>query len=101
MLPFQCRRRYEHLEAKNQAQSEIQHSSIDQLEDYNSRLRDLRRALQETQRDKEEAVLQAARLPDLEEKNKELKQLNEHLEEQVTKLCESPFISEAFQKQER
>jgi hypothetical protein len=38
---------------------------------------------------------------DLEERNRELKHLNEHLEAQITKLCESPFISEAFQKHER
>lgn len=38
--------RYDHLEAKTKAQSEIQQGSIDQLEEYNSRIRDLRRALQ-------------------------------------------------------
>lgn len=132
--------RYDHLEAKTKAQSEIQQGSIDQLEEYNERIRDLRRALQastrtppthphacmnrpsfrpltmssrgdgggcavggeqDAQREKEELELQASQVSDLEERNRELKQLNDHLEQQITKLCESPFISEAFQKQER
>jgi len=56
---------------------------------------------QEANREADDAKAQAALVQDLEEKNKELRQLNDHLENQVTKLCESPFISEAFQKHER
>ena len=76
-------RRYDHLEAKAKAQTEIQQGSIDQLEEYNERIRDLRRGLQQAQSEKEAAELQAAQLSDLEEKNRELKQLNDHLEQQV------------------
>ena len=45
--------RYDHLETKAKAQSELQKGSFEQLDEYNRRIRELRRALQDAQSEKE------------------------------------------------
>ena len=51
--------RYDTLESKAKAQRDIQKSQFDQLDEYNRRIRDLRRALQDAQADKEDAERKA------------------------------------------
>ena len=93
--------RYDHLEAKARAQTELQQGSYDQLEDYNRRIRELRRALQDVQLEKSAAEGRAARAGELEIEVNELRQQNEKFEDQIKKLCESPFIASAYDKEER
>lgn len=93
--------RYDHLEAKARAQTELQQGSYDQLEDYNRRLREIRRALQDSQVDKAAAESRAARAEELELEAAELRRQNQKFEEKITKLCESPFISSAYDQEEK
>jgi hypothetical protein len=93
--------RYDHLEAKARAQNELQQGSYDQLEEYNRRIRELRRALQDVQLDKARAEERASRAGELELEVAELREQNEKFESQIKKLCESPFISSAYDKEER
>ena len=93
--------RYDHLESKARAQTELQQGSYDQLEDYNRRIRELRRALQDVQLEKSAAESRAARSEELEIEVGELRQQNEKFENQIKKLCESPFISSAYDKEEK
>jgi hypothetical protein len=93
--------RYDTLESKAKAQRDIQKSQFDQLDEYNRRIRDLRRALQDAQADKEDAERKASRVDELQERVGDLQGTNRRLEDELTKLCEAPFISEAYDKQDR
>ncbi|KAG5181255.1 hypothetical protein JKP88DRAFT_241524 [Tribonema minus] len=88
--------RYEHLEARGRAQGTLHAGSVDRLEETNRQMRDLRRALQDMAHQKDVAEARAARADDLEEASLELRQQNRALEEQITLLCESPFIGKAY-----
>lgn len=57
--------------------------------------------MQDVLHERDVAVARSARVDDLEETVSELRRQNKELEDQVTKLCESPFISQAFREQER
>ena len=93
--------RYDHLEAKAKAQVELQQGSYDQLEDYNRRIRELRRAVQDLQLDKTSAEARAMKAEELELEVAELRDQNDKYENQIKKLCESPFIKQAFDKEEK
>ena len=93
--------RFDHLEAKARAQRELQGGSFDQLEELNRQVRDLRRALQQAGEDKEAAEEKAEQAAELMERVRELQTSNRDLEEEIQRLCQSPFISEAYEKQER
>ncbi|CAM9344057.1 unnamed protein product, partial [Phaeothamnion confervicola] len=93
--------RHDHLEAKARAQAELYEGTVERLEESNRQLRDMRRTMQELRHDKDVAEAKAARSDDLEEAVLELRQANRSLEEQVTRLCESPFVATAFAGQER
>lgn len=93
--------RYDHLEAKARAQTELQQGSYDQLEEYNRRIRELRRALQDVQLEKSSADARASRAGELELEVSELRSQNEKFESTIKKLCESPFISSAYDQEER
>mmetsp|Transcript_13984 Transcript_13984/g.18340 ORF Transcript_13984/g.18340 Transcript_13984/m.18340 type:complete len:404 (-) Transcript_13984:32-1243(-) len=88
--------RYDHLEAKAKAQRELQEGSLDQLEEYNKRLRDLRRVNQDLVAEKQVAEARADKVDDYEEQVRELRDQNRRLEERITSLCENPYISGAF-----
>ncbi|GMH97812.1 hypothetical protein TrST_g7069 [Triparma strigata] len=101
--------RYDHMESKTKAQNELQQGSFEQLEEYNRKIRDLRMKLQEAQHDKEVADSRAGRAEEYEEQVRELSEQNRYLEDQVTRLCEAPFLSNSgvksavtdFDRQER
>ncbi|KAJ8610862.1 hypothetical protein CTAYLR_009140 [Chrysophaeum taylorii] len=93
--------RYEALERKSRAQAEIQKGSLDQLEDYNVRLRDLRSQLSEAIVAKDDAEARAASCNDLRERVAMLQDTNGRLEAEIEKLCSSPFIAEAYDQAER
>eukprot|EP00752_Nemacystus_decipiens_P007715 g6898.t1 len=66
-----------------------------------AQLRDVRRELQDVLHERDIAVARGGRVDDLEETVSELRRHNRELENQVTRLCENPFISQAFRDQER
>ena len=90
-----------HLESKAKAQVELQQGSYDQLEDYNRRIRELRRAVQDLQLEKTNAEARASKAEELEIELYELREQNEKYEAQIRKLCESPFISAAYEKEQK
>eukprot|EP00618_Florenciella_parvula_P035425 CAMPEP_0119482828 /NCGR_PEP_ID=MMETSP1344-20130328/10518_1 /TAXON_ID=236787 /ORGANISM="Florenciella parvula, Strain CCMP2471" /LENGTH=1126 /DNA_ID=CAMNT_0007517281 /DNA_START=194 /DNA_END=3571 /DNA_ORIENTATION=+ len=92
--------RYDHLEAKARAQTELQQGSFDQLEDYNKQIRRLRGVLQDLQSDKIAAEARAANLDEKESELRELREQNANYEQKIKTLCESPFISDAYKKQD-
>ena len=56
--------------------------------------------LEELRHEKEASDLQAMRVTELEERNRELRAANRSLEDKITHLCEAPFISDAYGQQE-
>ena len=50
--------------------------------------------------EKEVVDVKAMRIPELEEQLQELRSANRGLEDKITRLCEAPFISDAFGQQE-
>lgn len=72
----------------------------EQLEDYAQRVRELKRTLEELKHEKELSDLKADRVVELEDLVRELRSSNRSLEENINRLCEAPFISEAYGQQE-
>lgn len=93
--------RYDALETKFKAQIELQKGSFQQLEEYNCKIRELRTALSEAQASKEDVQARAERCEELRERVTMLQDTNCKLEDEITKLCQSPFINEAYEKQDR
>ncbi|CAM9771908.1 unnamed protein product, partial [Ectocarpus sp. 6 AP-2014] len=93
--------RFDHLEARTLAQADLHEGSVDKLQETNRQLRDVRRQLQDALHERDVAVAKCGRVDDLEETVSELRRHNKELEDQVTRLCENPFISQAFRDQER
>ncbi|CAN0100913.1 unnamed protein product, partial [Discosporangium mesarthrocarpum] len=91
--------RFDHLESRTLAQAELHEGSVDRLQETNRQLRDLRRELQDTQHQRDVAEVKAARTDDLEDTVVELRKQSRALEDEMTRLCESPFISDAFKSQ--
>lgn len=63
-------------------------------------MRELRRVLEDLRHEKEITDIKAARVDDLEETVVELKRTNRGLEDKIARLCEAPFISDAFGQHE-
>ena len=63
-------------------------------------MRELKRSLEELRHEKEISDIQAVRVSELEERNRELRAANRSLEDKITHLCEAPFISDAYGQQE-
>lgn len=74
--------------------------NIISLKDYAKKVRELRRILEELRYEKEIADTKASRTNELEEIVRELKTNNRSLEDRISRLCETPFISEAFSQME-
>jgi protein fantom len=109
----QLQTQYDHVSSKSSAQLEGLKTAEDQLEvklrprdgltslqDQNQRVRELRRVLEDLRHEKETTDIKAARLEDLEETVIELKRTNRGLEDKIARLCEAPFISDAFGQHE-
>ena len=65
-------------------------------QEYHQKTKELRRALQDLRDEKELSDAKAARVEALEEMLIDLRQQNRSLEEKINRLCEAPFISDAF-----
>ena len=63
-------------------------------------MRELRRILEELRYEKEIADTKASRAAELEEIVRDLKSNNRSLEDRIARLCETPFISDAFSQME-
>lgn len=70
------------------------------LQESNQKIRELRRALEELRIDKDASDAKANRVKQLEDLVAELKQANRSLEDKIARLCEAPFISDAFGQHE-
>ena len=91
--------RYDHLEAKARAQTELQQGSFDQLEDYNKQIRRLRGVLQDLQSDKIAAEARAANLDEKESELRELREQNANYESKIKTLVDKT-IAEAKELRE-
>lgn len=89
------RLRYDSLETKFKSQSELQQKTFQKLEEYNEEIRDLRNTLGRVQMEKADAEDRASRLDDMMERVSLLRETNRNLEDEITKLCQSPFVNEA------
>ncbi len=66
------------------------------VQEYSQKVKELRRALEELRSEKEMSDAMAARAAALKEEVSELRQANRSLEDKIARLCEAPFISDAF-----
>jgi uncharacterized protein YoxC len=66
------------------------------LEEANNKIKEFKQVLEDLRYEKEISDTKAARVKHLEEVINELKTANRSLEEKITRLCEAPFISDAF-----
>jgi Ca2+-binding EF-hand superfamily protein len=96
----QLQTQYDFLVSKTSANSSKYKQSESQIEEYSQKVRDLRRALEDLRYEKETTDAKASRADDLEELVSELRAANRSLEEKISRLCESPFIGDAFGQQE-
>lgn len=92
----QLQTQYDHAMAKNNAQSEAYKLAEEQIEEYAQRVRELRRALEDLRHEKDICDIKANRVDDLEDQVMEMRQANRSLEDKIARLCEAPFISDAF-----
>ena len=90
----------EFINAKSSNVSQSQKLSDDQVDNLTSKVRELRRALEDLRYEKELADSKVTRMEELEEQTSELKQANRSLEDKIARLCEAPFINDAFSQQE-
>ena len=92
----QLQTQYDYLVSKTTAHSAASNQLTSQIEDYQLRIKELRRSLEELRSEKELSDIRAARVENLEDTVAELRQANRSLEDKISRLCETPFISEAF-----
>lgn len=96
----QLQTQYDHLQSRAQTQDKMNKDCERKLEEYAQRIRDLRRALEDLRNEKEITDIKANRVEELEDQTMELRKLNRNLEDKISKLCEAPFINDAFGKEE-
>ena len=96
----QLQTQYDHIVAKSDSQKEALKCSEEQAEESAHKVRELRRVLEDLRHEKEITDIKAARVNDLEEAVIELRQTNRGLEDKISRLCEAPFISDAFGQHE-
>ena len=96
----QLQTQYDFLVSKTSSQGQASKQVELQLEEYASKVRDLRRALEELRHEKEGSDIKAERVEELEQLNSELRRSNRSLEDKIARLCEAPFISDAFGQHE-
>ena len=96
----QLQTQYDFLVSKTSAQGQGTKALETQMEEYANKVRDLRRALEELRHEKEASDIKAERVDDLDQLNNELRRSNRSLEDKIARLCEAPFISDAFGQHE-
>lgn len=96
----QLQTQYDFLVSKTSSQGNAFKQSEEKIEDYAQKVRDLRRALEELRYEKESTDAKAVRADELEELVSELRTSNRSLEDKIARLCDSPFIGDAFGQQD-
>jgi chromosome segregation ATPase len=96
----QLQTQYDFLVSKTSSQGNAFKQNEEKLEDYAQKVRDLRRALEELRYEKESTDAKAVRADELEELVSELRASNRSLEDKIARLCDSPFIGDAFGQQD-
>jgi Ca2+-binding EF-hand superfamily protein len=91
---------YDHLASKSSSHKGTSLKAEDELESYAQKVRDLRRALEDLRYEKELSDIKAGRVKEQEETISELRLGNRNLEDKISRLCQTPFIGEAFGNQE-
>jgi DNA repair exonuclease SbcCD ATPase subunit len=92
----QLQTQYDFLVSKTSSQGNAFKQNEEKLEDYAQKVRDLRRALEELRYEKESTDAKAVRADELEDLVSELRASNRSLEDKIARLCDSPFIGDAF-----
>ena len=96
----QLQTQYDILVSQVAAKGQMYKNVEEQIEESNTKVRDLRRALEELRHEKEAVDIKAERADELESAMQELRRANRALEDKIARLCEAPFISDAFGQQE-
>lgn len=96
----QLQTQYDFLVSKTSSQGQAYKSMESQIDDYSQKVRDLRRALEELRHEKDISDTKADRADELDRVVSELRSANRSLEDKISRLCEAPFISEAFGQSE-
>lgn len=92
----QLQTQYDYMVSKTTAQTEANKHADAKIEEYHQKVKELRRSLEELRHEKEISDAKAMRVESLEDTVSELRQANRSLEDKITRLCETPFISDAF-----
>ncbi|KAJ1428031.1 hypothetical protein B484DRAFT_396992, partial [Ochromonadaceae sp. CCMP2298] len=92
----QLQTQYDYLTSKTAAQLEAHKHGDVKMDEYQTKVRELRRSLEELQHEKAISDAKAMRVESLENQVGELRASNRSLEDKITRLCEAPFISDAF-----
>eukprot|EP00606_Chrysophyceae_sp_TOSAG23-5_P000755 GSChrysophyteH2.ASY1.ANO1.454.1 assembled CDS len=96
----QLQTQYDILVSQSSSKGQVYKQMEEQIEGYSTKVKDLRRALEELRYEKEQVDIKAERSDDLENVATELRRANRSLEDKIARLCEAPFISDAFGQQE-
>jgi len=96
----QLQTQYDFLVSKTSSQSQAYKQMEAQIDESAQKVRDLRRTLEELRHEKDMSDTKADRADELERVVSELRQANRSLEDKISRLCEAPFISDAFGQSE-
>ena len=93
--------RYDTLMSKSKAEREIQERTLEQMENFNTTIRELRQQIHQLTMERDQTMVELNQMREYSEEVLVLREQNLKLEQRMTSLCESPFINDAFQKKER
>lgn len=96
----QLQTQYDFLVSKTSSQGQSYKHMEAQIDDYAQKVRDLRRALEELRHEKDISDTKADRADELERAVSEMRSANRSLEDKIARLCEAPFIADAFGRSE-
>jgi len=96
----QLQTQYDILVSQTASKGQVYKNMEEASEDSNNKIRDLRRALEELRHEKEQVDIKADRVDELEATVSELRRGTRNLEDKIARLCEAPFINDAFGQQE-
>jgi len=96
----QLQTQYDFLVSKTSSQSQAFKQMEEQHDESAQKIRELRRALEELRHEKDASDAKAEKSDELSQLVSELRHANRSLEDKISRLCEAPFINDAFGQQE-